>query len=59
MMIGERIQWHGVNRIESGIVEQEARVLLVSDEKTEEVWSYEARLDDGRYVIVNEKSLIR
>lgn len=59
MMIGERIQWRGVHRIESGIVEQEARVLLVSDEKAEEVWSYEARLDDGRYVIVNEKSLIR
>lgn len=54
-MTGERIYWQGVNHIESGIVEQAARV-TIDDEET---WSYEVRLDDGKYTIVNEKSLIR
>lgn len=54
-MIGERISWRGVNSPESGIIEQEARI-WVDDE---EIVSYEVRMDDGKYTIVNEKSIIR
>ena len=52
-MVGERISWKGVNRIESGIVEQEARITVGN----REIWSYEVRLDNGKYVIVSEDSV--
>ena len=53
-MVGDRIRWRGVNRIESGIVEQEGTIWV--DE--EEIKTYEVRLDDGKYVIVSDKSLV-
>lgn len=53
-MTGERISWQGANKVESGVVEMEAKI-KVGDE---EMWNYGVQLDNGKFVIVNEKSII-
>ena len=54
MNIGDRISWQGVNRVESGVIEQYATIHIGDETRTQ----YEARMDNGKHMIVNEDSII-
>lgn len=48
MNVGDRVRWNGVNRIEEGVLKQKC---------VDEV-HWMVLLDNGKYVVVNEKSMI-
>lgn len=54
--IGERISWRGVNRTESGMIEEVVDMLPGGSQKGGP--AYVVRLGNGRLVIVNEKSIL-
>ena len=54
MNTGDRISWQGANRVETGVIEQVASIRTKDGVRVQ----YEVAMDNGKHMIVNERSIL-